>query len=194
MPTPLRSAAELVDALDRGVKIKLLLFWGHQPERDGNAGRGCLSQWWPAEFTAAGHTFATAEHYMMWRKALLFGDHEIAAKVLTAKHPGQAKALGRQVRGFDPGVWEAHQFEVVVAGNVAKFGRHDDLRTYLLSTGERVLVEASPIDPIWGIGLAAEDPRALDPRRWRGRNLLGFALMAARAVLAEGTTGDAPTA
>jgi len=194
MPTPPRSAAELVDTLDRGVKIRFLLFWGHQPERDGSAGRGCLSQWWPAAFTVSGHTFATAEHYMMWRKARLFGDHEIAAKALTAKHPGQAKALGRQVRGFDPAVWEANQFEVVVAGNVAKFGQHDALRTYLLGTGDRVLVEASPIDPIWGIGLPAEDPRALDPRRWRGRNLLGFALMAARAALAEPAPGDAPTA
>ncbi|MEV6279570.1 NADAR family protein [Nocardia sp. NPDC051832] len=179
----MRSAEELAAFLQRGGTVKYLKFWGHQPQRDGSVGPGALSQWWPAEFTVGGAVFRSAEHYMMWGKAMLFGDTEVAERVLAAKHPKQAKDLGRQVSGFDETTWNAERFGIVVAGSTAKFGQHPDLRDYLLRTGERVLVEASPVDRIWGIGLAADDPRAEDPSRWRGLNLLGFALMAARAEL-----------
>ena len=121
---------------------------------------------------------------MMWRKAKLFGDDEVADKILAIDHPSEAKALGRQVRDFDERVWEAERFEIVVAGSVAKFGQHEELGAFLRGTGDRVLVEASPLDRVWGIGLAASDPAASDPTRWRGLNLLGFALMEARALLA----------
>jgi ribA/ribD-fused uncharacterized protein len=177
------SLAELTRVLDAGRTVKYLFFWGHRPQRDGSVGPGCLSQWWPAAFAVDGLTFPTAEHYMMWRKATLFDDHDTAEQILSAQHPGRAKALGRQVRGFDERVWEQHRYDVVVAGNVAKFGQHADLRTYLLATGERILVEASPTDRVWGIGLAATDERAAHPATWLGLNLLGFALMRARAVL-----------
>ena len=143
-------------------------------------GAGSLSQWWPATFTVNGLSFPTAEHYMMWSKATLFGDAEIAGQVLRAAHPHRAKALGRQVRDFDQAVWEDSRYDIVVTGSLAKFGQNHDLRSYLLGTGERVLAEASPIDRIWGIGLAADDERAADPACWRGLNLLGFALMEAR--------------
>ena len=177
------SRDELVKHLARGGKAKFLFFWGHQPERDGSVGKGCLSQWWPARFSVDGTDFATAEHYMMWRKAKLFGDDEIAAKIVTVGHPSRAKALGRQVRDFDQHVWEAERFDIVVAAGVAKFGQHDDLGAFLRGTGNRVLVEASPRDRIWGIGMGAGNPAAEDPARWRGHNLLGFALMRARAIL-----------
>ncbi|MEV0251590.1 NADAR family protein [Nocardia sp. NPDC050712] len=163
--------------------MKYLKFWGHQPQREGSIGSAALSQWWPAEFTVEGETFRSAEHYMMWGKAMLFGDTETAQRILAAGHPKQAKDLGRQVCAFDENAWNAARFDIVVAGNVAKFGQHPDLADYLLRTGDRVLVEASPVDRVWGIGLAADDPRAEDPSRWRGLNLLGFALMAARADL-----------
>jgi ribA/ribD-fused uncharacterized protein len=163
--------------------VKYLFFWGHTPEPDGSIGKGCLSQWWPAAFDVDGHTFASAEHYMMWRKAELFADHEVAAQVLDAPHPHRAKALGREVRGFDQAVWESARFDIVVAGSVAKFSQHQDLKTYLCGTGNRVLVEASPLDRVWGIGLAVTDPRAQDPEQWCGLNLLGYALMDARAAL-----------
>jgi hypothetical protein len=120
---------------------------------------------------------------MMWRKAVLFDDDEAAARVLRAATPAEAKKVGAEVRGFRAETWEAERFDVVVAGNVAKFGQHDDLRAFLLGTGSRVLVEASPLDRIWGVGLAADDPRADDPTSWRGLNLLGFALMEAREQL-----------
>ncbi|MFD6271835.1 NADAR family protein [Nocardia asteroides] len=178
------SVEQLRRAIAEGLAPKYLAFWGHAPRRDGAIGSSCLSQWWPAEFVVDGIGFGSAEHYMMWRKALLFGDERIAARVLDAAHPSQAKKLGRQIRDFDDDAWERARFEIVVAGNVAKFGQDPALRTYLLGTGSRVLVEASPVDRIWGIGLAADDPRTADPARWRGANLLGFALMRAREVLA----------
>ncbi|GHF08466.1 hypothetical protein GCM10017786_47830 [Amycolatopsis deserti] len=175
--------AELIERTRRGERVKYLFFWGHRPERDGSAGRGCLSQWWPARFAVDGREFATAEHYMMWRKAMLFGDTATAEQVLRAPHPRRAKELGHRVAGFDEERWVASRYDIVVAGSVAKFGQHPELRRFLLGTGERVLVEASPVDATWGIGLPADDPRAREPEQWPGLNLLGFALMDARSEL-----------
>ena len=163
--------------------MKYLFFWGHRPEPDGRIGKGCLSQWWPAPFTVDGHTYRTAEHWMMWSKAMLFGDSEAAEQILDAVHPHAAKELGRTVRGFDEAVWVERRYGIVVAGSVAKFSQNPELGWFLLGTGDRVLVEASPVDRIWGIGLSASDPAAADPSRWRGLNLLGEALMEARAIL-----------
>ncbi|MGR6920834.1 NADAR family protein [[Actinomadura] parvosata] len=177
---------ELVAAERSGRRLKYRYFWGHQPPRDGGVGQGCLSQWWPVTFTEDGHTFASAEHYMMAHKAWLFGDEEAAARILAAGHPNEAKALGRTVKGFDQATWEEHRFGIVVRGNLAKFGGHADLAAYLLGTAGRVLVEASPYDRVWGIGLAAGDERAASPEHWQGLNLLGFALMATRRALQDG--------
>lgn len=180
------SLPELRALVAEGRRLKYLLFWGHQPQRDGSIGPGCLSQWWPAPFIVDGIRYATAEHYMMVGKARLFGDEALAEQMLTAPNPGAVKALGRQVSDFDQAIWDAHSVDLVVAGNVAKFSHHPDLGQYLSRTGNRVLVEASPVDRVWGIGLAATDPRAHDPVQWRGRNLLGFALMRARVQLDAG--------
>ncbi|GAA3679091.1 NADAR domain-containing protein [Lentzea roselyniae] len=163
--------------------MKFLFFWGHRPERDGSLGKGCLSQWWPCSFEADGQSFTSAEHYMMWRKALLFDDTAVAERVRAARTPAEAKALGRQVSGFDDSVWVSSRLSIVVDGNLAKFGQDPALRSYLLGTGSRMLVEASPLDRVWGIGLAADDPRASDPSSWRGLNLLGEALMEVRSRL-----------
>ncbi|GAB3161727.1 NADAR family protein [Micromonospora sonneratiae] len=183
--SPATLITDLARTIDEGGKVKFLFFWGHQPERDGRVGAGCLSQWWPASFTADDREFATAEHYMMWRKARLFDDDETAERILTVPHPQQAKTLGRQVRGFDEQSWREQRYDIVVDGSVAKFGQHADLRRYLLGTGERVLVEASPRDRIWGIGMGASNELATRPAQWRGLNLLGFALMRARTLLRE---------
>ncbi|BCJ57013.1 NADAR family protein [Micromonospora endophytica] len=190
MVTSANSVADLTAVMRTGARVKFLLFWGHRPQRDGGIGAGCLSQWWPAPFTIDGRRFATAEHYMMWRKATLFDDHPTAAKILTTTHPHAAKTLGRQVTGFDQQTWEQHRYEIVVTASMAKFGQHPALRTYLLATGKRVLVEASPLDRIWGIGLAADHPHATNPTRWRGLNLLGFALMQTRATMHEQEPAD----
>ncbi|TCJ95205.1 NADAR family protein [Nocardia alba] len=177
------SVEQLCLAIEQGASPKYLAFWGHSPRRDGTIGSSSLSQWWPATFVVDGVEFASAEHYMMWRKAMLFEDATTAAKILGAGHPSQAKKLGRQILDFDEKIWERARFDIVVAGTVAKFGQDDALRSYLVGTGSRVLVEASPVDRIWGIGMAADDPHALDPGRWKGLNLLGFALMRARDEL-----------
>jgi ribA/ribD-fused uncharacterized protein len=161
-------------------RLKYLFFWGHQPERDGSVGKGCFSQWWLSAFTVDGTTYPTAEHWMMAEKARLFNDHEVLAKILVAGTPAQAKKLGRQVRGFVAETWEAHSFKIVVMGNYHKFSQHPDLATYLRQTNDRILVEASPFDPVWGIGMAQNNPNVENPLRWKGQNKLGFALMEVR--------------
>ncbi|QKW52690.1 NADAR family protein [Streptomyces buecherae] len=178
------SVAELVERAAQGERFKFVYFWGHQPRRAGSVGAECFSQWFPSPFVVDRVAYATAEHWMMAGKARLFGDAEAERQVIAASHPGQAKEIGRSVRGFDDAVWRERRFELVVRGSVEKFGQHPEMRDYLLSTGLRVLVEASPVDRIWGIGLSADDERAAVPRQWEGQNLLGFALMEARRRLA----------
>ncbi|MEV7691055.1 NADAR family protein [Streptomyces bungoensis] len=174
----------LIREVRAGTRIKYLHFWGHRPRPDGRIGPGCLSQWWPSPFVVDGVRYATAEHWMMAGKARLFGDPEAERRVLAAEHPAEAKKAGRLVRGFDEETWARERFRIVVEGSVHKFSSDDDLGLFLLNTGDRVLVEASPVDRVWGIGLAADDEAASDPTRWRGPNLLGFALMEAREHLA----------
>ncbi|MGH6655205.1 MAG: NADAR family protein [Actinocrinis sp.] len=183
-PADSRSRELLAEIIAAGGAPKWLMFWGHRPQADGGIGKGCLSQWWPCTFTVDGVDYVSAEHWMMAAKARMFGDEEALAKILAAPTPAEAKALGQLVRDFDEGAWTARRSGLVVEGNVAKFGQDDALRAYLLGTAGRVLVEASPRDRIWGIGLGAADERATDPTRWRGLNLLGFALMEARTRLA----------
>ncbi|SEC20156.1 NADAR family protein [Streptomyces sp. KS_5] len=173
----------LIQEVRSGARIRYLHFWGHRPLPDGRVGASCLSQWWPSPFTVSGVSYATAEHWMMAEKARLFKDADAERQALAADHPSLAKKAGRLVRGFDNAAWERERFRIVVEGSVHKFGAHPELRAFLLGTGDRVLVEASPVDQVWGIGLAARDEGADDPERWRGPNLLGFALMEARERL-----------
>ena len=169
-------------AVNTGWRAEFLFFWGHTP-KDTTIGKHVLSQWWPATFSIDDQRYPTAEHYMMAQKARLFGDDETHVKILAAGTPSKAKAFGRRVRGFDEQRWMTHRFQIAVRGNTAKFAQNPELKDWLIGTGSLVLVEASPLDKIWGIGLAASDKRALDPRTWRGLNLLGFALMKVRAAL-----------
>ncbi len=168
---------------DAGECLKYLFFWGHQPNKDGSIGASCFSQWWEQPFVAEGISYRTAEHWMMAGKARLFGDEEVLAKILAARSPGEAKKLGRQVRNFDPSLWESHRYGIVREGNLHKFTQHEALKNFLLGTGERVLVEASPYDQIWGIGLVQSAPGIENPHHWEGLNLLGFALMEVRDEL-----------
>ena len=179
----IESVDSLVREIQAGARVRYLHFWGHSPRADGSIGASCLSQWWPSPFTVDGVTYATAEHWMMAGKARLFQDPEALRRILAAGHPAEAKKAGRLVRGFDDTVWERERFRVVVEGSVHKFSAHADLRAFLLGTGDRVLVEASPRDRVWGTGLSASNEAAGDPERWKGLNLLGFALMAARERL-----------
>lgn len=170
-------------AVAGGAHPKYIFFWGHRAQKDGSIGKGCFSQWWPSSFELDGVAYASAEHYMMAEKARLFGDEASRSAILRAATPAEAKKLGAQARGFVEDVWRQHRFEIVVRGNLARFTQNAELGEFLRNTGERVLVEASPVDRIWGIGLAEDDPRCLDPDQWQGLNLLGFALMEVRSKL-----------
>lgn len=181
----IKNVKELQSAIREGQKPTYFFFWGHQPEKDGKVGKSCLSHWWPASFTVEGRTYPSAEHFMMAEKARLFGDSETQEKIIAAADPSEAKRLGREVQGFDQATWNKAKFDVVVCGNLHKFSQDKRLRSFLLATEPRVLVEASPIDPLWGIGLPSTDVRSKNPEEWKGQNLLGFALMEARAQLAE---------
>ncbi|SES06544.1 hypothetical protein SAMN04487983_10302 [Streptomyces sp. yr375] len=176
----------LVREVRAGARIKYLHFWGHRPRADGQVGASCLSQWWPSPFVVDGVAYATAEHWMMAAKARLFADPEAERRALAARTPAQAKKEGRLVRDFDEATWERERLRIVVEGSTHKFASDPALRAFLLATGQRVLVEASPTDRVWGIGLAADDEAAMNPERWRGANLLGFALMEARERLRTG--------
>ena len=180
---PIHDIDSLQAHLQAGHTPDYLPFWGHRPPRDGSVNQSCFSQWFEAPFTIDGTRYASAEHYMMAGKARLFGDQDCLARILAADSPADAKRLGREIAGFDEARWNAERFGIVVDGNTAKFGQNAALGRYLLETGDKVLVEASPVDAIWGIGLAADDPRARSPATWAGLNLLGFALMAARERL-----------
>jgi ribA/ribD-fused uncharacterized protein len=168
-----------------GERFKYCFFWGHTVNDPVTA--TCFSQWYPIGFELDGIRYATPEHYMMAQKATLFADESTRELILLARTPAQAKKLGREVRGFDDAAWKAARFDIVVRGNRAKFAQNAELKQYLLQTGERVIVEASPVDSIWGIGMARDEPGADNPAAWKGLNLLGFALMQVRAELIDVT-------
>ena len=182
MTTTPRSTRDLPAYFAQGQRPEYLLFWGHQAPKSG-VDKSCFSQWFEAEFIVDGIRYRTAEHFMMAGKARLFGDAETCERILAARTPAEAKKLGREIRNFDEAAWVAARLDIVTRGNIEKFAQNPALGAFLLGTGHQVLVEASPVDPIWGIGRAATDPAAQDPREWKGLNLLGFALMAAREAL-----------
>jgi ribA/ribD-fused uncharacterized protein len=174
--------AQLRARFNGGEPLNYLFFWGHQPPEHG-VSASCFSQWYVAPFVLGGDRYATAEHYMMAEKASLFGDLATRDQILRAPNPKAAKALGRKVRGFDESAWVEARFPIVCRANEAKFTQNPQLGAYLVETGTRVLVEASPFDRIWGIGLAKTDARVNDPNLWLGLNLLGFVLMQVRLAL-----------
>lgn len=166
-----------------GMKLKYIFFWGHHPSKTGEVVKGCFSQWWASEFVHENVLYRTAEHWMMAQKAKLFKDEEIYQETLACMSPGKAKQLGRQVKNFDLEEWESQRYSIVKAGNRMKFDQNDPLRRFLLSTGKRVLVEASPHDTIWGVGMKEGDQGIENPNNWKGQNLLGFAIMEVRDEL-----------
>ena len=147
------------------------------------AAHGYMSQWSKHAIIEKAVMFKTAEHYMMAQKALLFGDNEVYLKILAASHPRDVKDLGKQVKNFVGSVWDKEKYGIVLRGNMLKFTQHADIRESLLSTGDSVLVEASPYDRIWGIGIGPHDDRIKIPKLWKGENLLGFAIMEVRGKL-----------
>src|SRR5262245_52473656 len=175
-----QNVAELRKRIAAGWRPRYAFFLEPDAQQPGVLGHECLSQWYPAEMQVHGVRFATAEHYMMWRKARLFDDTDTEQRLLADDSPAVAKQLGRRVSNFQSEIWDQHRFEVVVDGSVAKFEQNEILRQYLLGTRDQILAEASPVDRIWGLGFDVNDPRARDPLQWTGLSLLGFALMRVR--------------
>lgn len=180
---PILNLESLRQAVRSGRTFTYRLFYGHTGRPDGKLSDAVFSQFWPCSFILGGVHYAWAEQWMMASKARLFGDAEALGRILQATSPLACKRIGRQVRGFDELRWREHRFDLVTAGNLAKFGQDPALRAYLLGTGDEILVEASPTDGIWGIRLGRDHKDSQDPLRWRGQNLLGFALIRARLIL-----------
>lgn len=155
----------------------MVLFW-QTPE--------VYSNWNMLGFIENGIEFQLSEQYMMWCKAMFFGDRETAAAILKETDARTIKYLGRAVKGYHEEAWESVRMAVMVRGCWLKFSQSAAARAEILATGDRILVEASPYDKVWGIGLTEDDPRALDQTQWLGRNLLGLALMEVRRLLLAG--------
>ena len=175
------SVTALIQSKKDWTKDDFVFFWGHHKTKGIN--KGCFSQWWPCSFAVDNITYNCAEQYMMAGKARLFNDTYTLQKILESKDPATCKYLGRQVKDFNPEIWEEHCSQIVFEGNYAKFSQNKDLKKELLSTGNKILVEASPYDRIWGIGMTVDNPDCSNPSKWKGTNLLGFILTDVRTAL-----------
>jgi ribA/ribD-fused uncharacterized protein len=154
------------------VTDKFVFFWN-----------GIYSQWHSAPMTIGKIEYNSCEQYMMHQKALLFGDDEIAELIMQEENPREQKKYGRMIRGFDKATWDKNCLAIVYEGNLAKFSQNEDLKAALLLTGDRIMVEASPLDNIWGIGLDENAEGIEDPSFWLGLNLLGQAITLVKGQL-----------
>lgn len=144
-----------------------------------------FSQWHKCRFEIDGKTFTSAEQYMMHEKALLFGDIDCASKILITNNVREQKLLGRKVRGFNKKIWDLNAPAIVYRGNKEKFKQNPEFSNLLISTRGHTIVEASPDDSIWGIGLAKDHEEAKSVLTWKGKNWLGIILTELREELLE---------
>ena len=151
----------------------------HNPNEEN----GYLSNWYPSPFTVEKKNFSSMEQFMMYRKAICFGDEAVAKNILSTDDASQIKALGRQVKNYDEHIWNGIRQIVVYKGLLAKFSQNKNLKDRLKSTGEAILAECAVKDLIWGVGLSMKDPDRLDKTKWKGQNLLGYTLMMVRECL-----------
>jgi len=143
------------------------------------------SQWYTTsnQFEEDGVVYSNAEKYMMCKKSEVFGATDILEQMLATDNPRLIKQLGRQISNFSDEVWDQHKMQIVTQGNVLKFGQNPDLLEILKEHKDKIIVEASPQDRIWGIGLHWDNDDVLDENKWRGQNLLGECIMRARKIL-----------
>ncbi len=174
----------IIQRYDSGEPLEYVFFWGHH-SKAGQTTKACFSQWFPCTFEVDGQVYNCAEQYMMAEKARVFDDMAIHAKILGTSDPKGIKALGREVKGFSVKEWAAVSKDIVVKGNLHKFSQKSELHRFLCQTGNKVLVEASPYDTIWGIGMKESESGITNPHNWKGYNQLGFALMKVRDALME---------
>lgn len=173
------SVDTLIEERKAGLERPIICFWGHR-NRGRSVGKECFSQWYKADFRVNHLRYCCMEQYMMAEKARIFGDEEIAKQIMDETMQDKIKGLGRKVKNFDENIWNEVKYHIVLTGNYYKFSQNKQLRQVLLSTGESILVEASPLDMIWGIGIDANNENAYHPEKWNGSNLLGFALTEVR--------------
>ncbi len=148
----------------------------HNPDEE----YGYLGNWYLSRFKVDGIVFSSVEQFMMYRKAICFHDNNIANKILETDDAGSIKDLGRRVSGYNDNYWNGVRQLVVYEGLLAKFSQNDKLKVQLMATESAVLAECAVKDRIWGIGLSMNDPDRFDRMKWKGQNLLGYALMMAR--------------
>lgn len=173
----------LIQRLNNGEQLEFLFFWSHHQHRTDVITRACLSQWYPSEFVLDGIRYSCAEQYMMAEKACMMKNGEILSKIMASSDPREMKTLGRSIPNFNTDKWKEIMQDVVLRANIAKFEQNPRLLHFLQWSGNRILVEASPSDAVWGIGLRASDERAQSPLTWQGTNYLGIALMKTRDKL-----------
>lgn len=154
--------------------MKVVCF--HNPEEE----KGFLSNWYISKFEVAGRVFSSMEQFMMYQKAICFGDEVVAELILKSDDVAYIKELGRTVSGYNENVWNGMRQLIVYEGLVAKFSQNEALKERLLQTGDALLAECAVHDRIWGIGLSMKDEKRFDISQWRGENLLGYALMMVR--------------
>ena len=159
--------------------MKIICF--HNPDEEN----AYLSNWYPSDFTVNGINFSSMEQYMMYQKALRFGDTKIADKILATDDVAKIKKLGREVQGYDDSVWNGVRQIIVYEGLTAKFSQNEDLKAKILETKDVILAECAVRDKIWGIGLSMTDEKRFDKDKWKGQNLLGYALMLVREHLSK---------
>jgi hypothetical protein len=151
----------------------------HNPEEEN----GYLSNWYLSDFKIDSIKFSSTEQYMMYKKAIVFNDNKIAKEILETTDVSKIKALGRQVSNYNDKYWNGVRQIIIYKGLLEKFSQNKDLKKRLLNTGNDILAECAVQDKIWGIGLSMKDVNRWDMEKWRGENLLGFALMMVREEL-----------
>ena len=151
----------------------------HNPNEEN----GYLSNWYPSKFTVNDVDFSSMEQYMMYKKAVCFGDKDMANKILATDDVAEIKAFGRLVANYNESYWNGVRQIVVFEGLTAKFSQNEDLKAKLKATDNSILAECAVKDRIWGIGLSMNHPDRLQIDKWKGQNLLGYALMMVRERL-----------
>lgn len=152
---------------------QIILFYQNTP----------FSQWFNSPFTIDNINYINAEQYMMAEKARLFKDDIVLKKIMKTSSPKTIKSLGRKISNFNGSVWDQYKYDIIIRGNHAKFSQNLNLKQFLLTTDNDIIAEASPYDKIWGIGMSSKHPDAYNPKKWKGLNLLGKALMEIRDLL-----------
>lgn len=169
----------------KGTKLNYVFFWGHQASSDKTITKSCFSQWWSIKFHIEDIEYNCMEQYMMAEKARLFNDNNCLMEIMKANSPKKIKTLGRLVKNFNDNIWKQKRYQIVLKGNIEKFLQNKNLLEFLLQTKDKIIVEASPYDKVWGIGMSADNKSTENPLFWKGENLLGFALMEVRDKLKE---------